>query len=74
MSRYWFEKGVTGEMLREIRATSKSPVRIEKVGSHAFIQDDRTTYVSITLRGSSKCRRRQARIMSRWFRESPVPI
>lgn len=68
MKKLWFEKGVTGETLRDIRETATFPVTVTVDGlSYAVIRDTKRVYFSLTLRGSSKCRRKQARTLQRWF-------
>lgn len=68
MKKLWFEKGTTGEILRDIRETATAPITVTTGRlSYALIQDTRHVYFSLTLRGSSKCRRKQARILRRWL-------
>jgi hypothetical protein len=68
VKKLWFEKGTTGEILRDIRETATAPVKVTTEGlSYAVIRDLNRVHFSITLRGSSKCRRKQARILQRWF-------
>ena len=69
MSKLWFEKGVTGEILRGIREDATGPITVTTGRlSYALIQDPKQVFFSLTLRGSSKCRRKQARILQRWLR------
>lgn len=59
----WFKKGVTGDMLREMRDTLSKPIYLDLVGSHVYIRGE----FSLTVRGSSRDRRQSARALARYL-------
>lgn len=70
MRPLWFEKGRTGELLRGIRDSDDGPFKVARNGSVGFVAGKRYNYIGLTLRGTSRDRRQQARILERWLNNS----
>lgn len=68
MTKPCFAKGRTGEALTYIATEeSTSPLQVRLRDSHAMVYDSQRSYFGVTVRGSSKCRRKLARQLQRWL-------
>lgn len=72
----WFEKGVTGESIRDWRDNNeqyKKPMKVQVRASYAHVYcADGFHVLGLTVRGSSRCRRRMARELERFLNSLPA--